>query len=182
MREGLGQSLMLEPVTAAHGDALHELFCLPAVYRYLADGSPPPRRITTQWIEKSRQDRAVTPAIGLFRLITETERIIGCVRTHLLAEPRTAELTYVLHPDFWGRGLATSMGWTAMQRAFDSGCVDTIIAGTDDPNTASRAVMERLGMRFLRHTRNPRWAGVEYVRHRDDPWPEPVPGPLPIRD
>jgi len=100
------------------------------------------------------------------------------VRTHFLDAPRTAELTYVLHPQLWGRGLATAMGWTAMQRAFDSALVETMLAGTDDPNTASVAVMRRLGMRFLRRTRNPRWTGVEYVRQVQDPLPDPVPATL----
>ena len=168
----------LVPVDFAHGDGLHELFCLPEVYRYLADGAPPDREITTRWIEKSFADRTITPDVGLYRLLSADDRILGCVRTHFLAAPRTTELTYVLHPEAWGRGLATAMGWTAMQQAFGSGCVDTMIAATDDPNTASVAVMRRLGMRFLRHTRNPRWSGVEYVRHRSDPWPDPVPRSL----
>ncbi|MGE0621398.1 MAG: GNAT family N-acetyltransferase [Pseudomonadales bacterium] len=166
---------------ASHGDQLHELFCLPDVYRYLADGAPPAREITSRWIEKSREDREVTPEVGLFRLLGESGRLIGCVRTHFLNPPRTAELTYVLHPDFRGCGLATSMGWTAMRRAFDSGHVDTVIAGTDDPNTASVAVMRRLGMRFRRKIQNPRWPGVEYVLERLDPWPTPVPRLLPMR-
>jgi len=52
------------------------------------------------------------------------------------------------------------------------------MAGTDDPNEASLRVMHRLGMRFLRRTQNPRWPGVEYVRQRADPLPEPVPRTL----
>ena len=116
--------------------------------------------------------------LGLDRLLAGDDRILGCVRTHFLTAPRTTELTYVLHPELWGRGIATAMGWTAMQQAFGSGCVDAVIAATDDPNTASVAVMRRLGMRFLGHTRNPRWSGVEYVRHRSDPWPDPVPRSL----
>lgn len=167
-------------VEIEHGDRLHELFGLPDVYRYLADGAPPARAITDRWLEKSFVDRERTPCVGLFELIDGEAGLIGCVRTHFLDQPETVELTYVLHPAFWGRGIATSMGWTAMCRAFDSGLVATVIAGTDDPNTASLAVMRRLGMRFLRRTQNPRWSGVEYVRHRDDPAPEPMPALLPM--
>jgi len=171
----------LTPAIHTDGDRLHELFCLPAVYRYLADGIPPARGITSRWIDRSEQDRRRTPAVGLFLLQENEEQIVGCVRTHFLDAPRTAELTYVLHPQLWGIGLATAMGWTAMQQAFDSTLVETMLAGTDDPNTASVAVMRRLGMRFLRHTRNPRWAGVEYVRQVQDPLPDPVPATLPMR-
>jgi RimJ/RimL family protein N-acetyltransferase len=159
----------------ADGDRLHELFVVPLVYRYLADGVPPARHITSAWIERSAQDRAQAD-VGLWLLVDADDRIAGCVRTHLLDALHTAELTYVLHPGLWGRGLATRMGWTAMQAAFDDGRIERVIAGTDDPNVASRAVMERLGMRFLRTTRNPRWTGVEYFRGRDDAPPVPVPG------
>jgi len=169
------ERFLLVPADDTDGDRLHDLFCLPDVYRYLADGIPPAREITSRWIEKSHMDRLRTPDVGLFLLMLDGERIAGCARTLFLDAPRTAELTYVLHPEQWGQGLATSMGWTVMQRAFDSGYFETMIAGTDDPNTASVAVMRRLGMRFLRRTRNPRWTGVEYVRGHDDPLPEPVP-------
>ena len=168
-------------VEDADGERLHELFCLPDVYRYLADGAAPDVAITRQWIRRSHAERQTVGGIGLRLLIDADDVLIGCVRTHLLEEPRTAELTYVLHPAVWGRGLATRMGWTAMQAAFDGGAVERIIAGTDDPNTASRAVMERLAMRFLRSTRNPRWRGVEYLRERRDPPPDPIPEFLTIR-
>ena len=170
----------LVPAPFEHGDRLHALFCMPEVYRYLADGAPPARAITDHWLEKSSLDRARTPCVGLFELLEGEDRLIGCGRTHLLEESGAAELTYVLHPDFWGQGLATMMGWTLMQQAFDSALVETMIAGTDDPNTASQAVMRRLGMRFHRHTQNARWSGVEYIRRADDPTPDPVPGTVPF--
>lgn len=175
------ENFFLKPADDPDGERLHELFCLPDVYRYLADGVPPARATTNRWLEKSHEDRGRTPCVGLFVLIEGRDRLIGCVRTHFLEQPGMVELTYVLHPDFWGQGLATSMGWTAMQRAFGSGLVDTMLAGTDDPNTASVAVMRRLGMRFLRRTRNPRWTGVEYVRQHHDPAPDPLPAILPMK-
>lgn len=173
-----GESFHLRLVTQADGDRLHQLFVLPPVYRYLADGVAPPRHITSEWIARSATDRAQAD-VGLWLLVDARDSILGCVRTHLRAEPLTAELTYVLHPDLWGRGLATRMGWTATVAAFNDGRIERMIAGTDDPNVASRAVMERLGMRFLHATRNARWAGVEYVRLRDDPAPEPLPALIP---
>ncbi|MEZ5559182.1 MAG: GNAT family N-acetyltransferase [Pseudomonadales bacterium] len=158
---------------------LHQLFCTPAVYRYLADGYPPPRSATEAWIQRGIDDQQ-RGDLGLWLLQNKPTGLAGCVRTHLLDAPETAELTYVLHPDWWGRGLATSMGWTATCHAFAGGRIVQMIAGTDEPNTASAAVMRRLGMRYLRATQNPRWPGVEYVRQRDDPPPDPLPSLLPI--
>ena len=77
------------------------------------------------------------------------------------------ELTYLLHPDLWGLGLATRMSHAAMMRAFEAGRVSTIWAGADVPNAASIAVMKRLGMRFRREVQYPMGAGVEYEIQAD---------------
>jgi hypothetical protein len=53
--------------------------------------------------------------------------------------------------------------------------IDSVIAWTDLPNTASLAVMRRLGMRFHKNVQYPLGAGVEYVLHRDDAAPLPAP-------
>jgi RimJ/RimL family protein N-acetyltransferase len=67
------------------------------------------------------------------------------------------------------------MAWTAINRAFLSLQIDSVIAGTDLPNTPSIAVMRRLGMRFHKDVQYPLGAGVEYVLHRDDKGPLPKP-------
>jgi hypothetical protein len=48
-------------------------------------------------------------------------------------------------------------------------------SGTDLPNTASLAVMRRLGIGFHKNVQYPLGAGVEYVLHRDDAGPLPKP-------
>lgn len=108
-------------------------------------------------------------------------RLGGCVRLEAQPELRSAELMYVLHPRHWGAGLATRMSWTVMQQALQGGSVDRIVAGADAPNTASVAVMRRLGMTFLRSVQYPAGPGVEYVFRRGDPAPSPLPQPIPTR-
>jgi RimJ/RimL family protein N-acetyltransferase len=77
-----------------------------------------------------------------------------------------AELVYALHPNFWGRGLATRMAVTVIRRGFESG-IARIVAGVDLPNTGSSAVLKRLGMRFSRDVTYPLGAGAEYELSRD---------------
>jgi RimJ/RimL family protein N-acetyltransferase len=67
-----------------------------------------------------------------------------------------------------------------MQRAFEAGHVEQIVAGADMPNTASVAVMRRLGMTFLRTVQYPLGPGVEYVYRHDDPAPMPLPTAIPF--
>lgn len=159
-------------------DALYELMCIPQVYRYLADNAVPPRSVLERWVERSHLDFEHS-GIGLWVLEDSTGQLAGCVRLDPNWEARSAELTYVLHPQFWGMGLATRMSWTVMQLAFSTGNIEHIIAGTDEPNVASLAVMRRLGMTFLRTVQYPAGPGLEYVSRRMDAAPIPTPEVIP---
>lgn len=159
--------------------ALHALACEPAVYRYLADNRPPERAVVEPWLDVPPEDRAA--GLGTWLLLGPEGALDGAVLLLRDAAPRTAELVYLLHPRAWGRGLATRMAWTVMARAFERGQVDAVIAGADVPNVASIAVMQRLGMRFLREVAYPLGAGVQYRRATDDPPPTPVPAALAVQ-
>lgn len=168
----------LRRVTDADTNALYDLMCIPAVYRYLADNAVPPRSVLEDWITRSHHDFTEC-GIGLWILEHSDGQLAGCVRLEADLAGRSAELTYVLHPQFWGFGLATRMSWTVMQLAFARSTIEQIIAGADDPNAASFAVMRRLGMTFVRHVQYPAGPGKEYLFRRSDPLPSPVPEPLP---
>lgn len=172
------QNWHLRRVTATDTNALHGLLCIPQVYRYLADNVVPPRSAVEHWIELSDRDFNDC-GIGLWVLEDGDGQLAGCVRLEANPADRSAELTYVLHPQFWGLGLATRMSWTVMQLAFSRGNIEQIIAGADEPNTASFAVMRRLGMTFLRAVQYPMGPGAEYVFRRTDPAPSPVPEVIP---
>lgn len=171
---------VLRPVADEDTDQLYALMCIPEVYRYLADGVVPPRAVLEDWIACSHTDFAAHH-IGLWVLEDNHAVLAGCVRLESQAGLRSAELTYVLHPQFWGSGLATRMSWMVMQHALQSGCFDQIVAGADQPNTASIAVMCRLGMTFLRFVQYPAGPGVEYVFRRGDPPPAQLPQPIVLR-
>lgn len=170
----------LRPAADDDADALHALLCVPEVYRYLADGTAPPRSAVEGWLARSHADFSAC-GLGLWVLEDDRACLDGCVRLEAQPELRSAELMYVLHPRRWGAGLATRMSWTVMQLAFQGGRIDRIVAGADAPNTASVAVMRRLGMAFLRSPQYPAEPGVEYVFRRGDPAPAPLPQPIQVR-
>ncbi|NJN52818.1 MAG: GNAT family N-acetyltransferase [Gammaproteobacteria bacterium] len=163
--------LYLRPVSADDEDTLHALFCMPDVYRYLADGAPPPLTATRAWMAASAKDFAAH-GYGLWLLLDAGE-LIGCVRLSTPAaedwvDGNTAELTYVLRPDQWGTGLATRMSESVIAHVFDAGRITRIIAGADGPNHASVAVMKRLSMTFARTATYPLGQGVEYLLRAQD--------------
>jgi RimJ/RimL family protein N-acetyltransferase len=179
MEEPNRDSWGLRPATLDDVDGLHALACEPLVYRYLYDGAAPDRELIARIVARAAEDAAGT-GLGLWILEGEGVRHGGCVQLQPGdMGPRCATLAYLLDPAHWRRGLATSMAWTAITRAFQTG-IDMVVAGTDAPNTASLAVMRRLGMRFLRDVSFPLGPGVEYVLSRGDPGPEPSPALLPM--
>jgi len=156
-------------------DGLHALASNPLVYRYLFDGVPPHKEFIAHRVAEGLANAGAT-GLGMWFLEDLSAQYAGCVELRPYPSPRSAELIYLLDPRYWGQGLALRMAWTAITHAFLSLQIDPVIAGTDLPNTASLAVMRRLGMRFHKDVQYPLGAGVEYVIHQDDvgPLPKPV--------
>jgi [ribosomal protein S5]-alanine N-acetyltransferase len=162
-------------------DGLYALATIPLVYCYLFDGEPPSREYMAQ---RLRQRVSDPPAgcFGLWFLQDGPHRYAGCVELRPYETSRTAEIIWLLHPDFWGRGLALRMAWSAIESAFASGQADAVIAGADTPNAASLALMRRLGMGFHRNVTYPLGSGAEYILHRDSVGPMPRPESILVDD
>jgi RimJ/RimL family protein N-acetyltransferase len=171
----------LRPADLIDIDGLHALAASPLVYRYLFDGAPPDKEFITRRVAESVANAGET-GLGMWFLENVPTRYAGCVELRPYPFSRSAELTYLLDPHNWGQGLALSMAWTVITHAFFSSQIDSVVAGTDLANTASLAVMRRLGMRFHKDVQYPLGAGVEYVLHRDDLGPQPKPVLIPLAD
>jgi ribosomal-protein-alanine N-acetyltransferase len=170
----------LRRMTIADVEALHELLAVPEVKHFLTDGIARSLDEVRAFHARSDADFAAA-GVGVWLLEDEAGVLVGCVWLQVDAPGRAAELSYLLAPGLWGRGLATRMGATAIREAFRSGSIDRVFAGADWPNTRSFAVMRRLGMRYARDVQYTVYAGEEYeIRIGDDSssWPES----LAIRD
>jgi ribosomal-protein-alanine N-acetyltransferase len=73
------------------------------------------------------------------------------------------ELMWFVDADHWRQGYATEMAREALRVAFAILELDAVVAQTVDVNHASRAVMEKLGMR---HERDVVHAGLPHVLYR----------------
>src|SRR5690606_27156062 len=62
-------------------------------------------------------------------------------------ENRTGDVGYVVHPDYWGYGLAEEAARALIEAGFTQLGLRRIVAFCDQRNKASARVMERLGMR-----------------------------------
>jgi RimJ/RimL family protein N-acetyltransferase len=80
----------------------------------------------------------------------ETGELVGagCIQ-HLAGKvEHPLEIGWRLRPDRWGRGYATEAARAMGSFAFDRLEISTLMAVAVPENTASRRVMERLGMRY----------------------------------
>jgi RimJ/RimL family protein N-acetyltransferase len=146
--------LRLRPITPDDADRLVTLDADPEVMRYITGGRPTPpdeaeriiaRSIGHRWVAFAHGDDAFVGWFGL-RPSAGLDR----------------ELGYRLRRACWGRGLATEGARALVDLAFAELDASRVWAQTMTVNTASRRVMERCGLRF--------------VRTFFTDWPEPIAG------
>lgn len=76
-----------------------------------------------------------------------TGRMIGdCGLQPLEHRGPEVELGYDLHPDTWGRGLATEAARAVMEQAFGPLGVDRVVAVVKPDHVASQRVLEKAGL------------------------------------
>lgn len=170
--------MRLRSATPQDKGKIYQLFCVPEVFEYLADGKKPPPSIASAWVNSAAADLAKYGG-GLWVLVDGVDLSVGGLVRLAGDDNGELELTYLLHPSLWGFGFATRMAHTVMKRAFGAGLVSTIWAGADAPNKASFAVMKRLGMQFRREVQYPLGTGMEYQMQAGEFDPARI-EPLPI--
>ena len=79
-----------------------------------------------------------------------------------VAGRRAVELPWSVVPERWGQGLATEAGAAAMDAAREWG-IDEVVAFTLTTNTASRRVMEKLGLEYAGEIEH---AGLPHALYR----------------
>jgi RimJ/RimL family protein N-acetyltransferase len=146
------ERLTLSPFAPEDVDELHELFTDADVRRHLLDDAV----VSREWVEEEilgSQARFLESGCGLWTLSDRAhDGIVGFAGFRPFFDPPELQLLYGLLPSQWGRGLATEAAAAAIDYAFGVLGLEEVRAATDVPNTASIAVLERLGMRERRRT------------------------------
>lgn len=160
------ERMKLRRLTQADTENLTVLDNDPAVMRFLGSGPPTPRAVIERetlprmlgcydrygglgyWVAESKRDGEF---LGWFEL-----------RPHRNGPFDNVELGYRLRREVWGRGYATEGAAAVIGKGFREFGVHRVFATTMAVNIASRRVLEKCGMRWVR------------TLHED--YPEPVPG------
>lgn len=88
---------------------------------------------------------AGTGAVWAMTLPTD-DQLVGAIGLRIEPEHRRAELGYWIGVPFWGRGYATEASRVVVAWGFDAADLHRISAHYLPGNTASRRVMEKIGM------------------------------------
>ena len=146
--------LRLRPLTLDDVDLLVGLDRDPEVMRFINGGKPSPRAEVEKIVRASlghrwvATDRSTDDFVGWFALFPTGDG--------------DYELGYRLRRKMWGKGLATEGAQALVAAAFERLNARRVWAQTMTVNAASRRVMKKCGLRYVR------------TFHLD--WPEPIEG------
>ena len=142
----------LEPLLAIHGD--------PEVVRYVPYG-PRDRDQVTEMLARKTGGTVVREEGQRLELAVELAgdgTLVGDVMLFLRSvEDETLDLGYVFAPGHGGRGYATEAVRALLDLAFRELGARRVAARVDTRNTASRRLLERLGVRQEAHLVEPGW-------------------------
>jgi ribosomal-protein-alanine N-acetyltransferase len=137
-------------LTSQDTNRIHHIWSDPQVRKYLWDDEVISGDHAASVIQSSTclfRERAFG-LWGVFPL--GTDDLIGFCGFWYFRQPPELELLFGLRPAYWGQGLATEAARAIIRFGFEELGFDRIAASTDAPNSASIAVMERIGMSFDR--------------------------------
>jgi RimJ/RimL family protein N-acetyltransferase len=133
---------------------LVELDSDPEVMRFINGGRPtPPDEIASDVLPAFLRYYERYAGFGFWAAVERpTGRFLGWF--HLRAAPESppgeVELGYRLRKSAWGKGYATEGSRALIEKAFAELGVDRVFATTMVVNVASRRVMEKAGLKFVR--------------------------------
>jgi [ribosomal protein S5]-alanine N-acetyltransferase len=139
------ERLVLRPVSVCDQAALLAHWTTPDVGRFLFDGGIMSADEVAEAIRDSAGDFAAA-GYGLWLIHEKDQKdLVGTAGLRPL-EDLGLEIFYSLVPGSWGKGYATEAARAVVEHALGPLGLPVVLAEVDEGNTASVAVIERLGM------------------------------------
>ena len=148
------ERLLLREMLTTDDAGMFELDSNPEVHRYL--GNRPVKNIDESlvYIENLRK-QYIENGIGRWAVILkETNEFIGWSGIKLIKDSinnhqNFYEIGYRFIQKHWGKGYATEAGLAFVDYAFNEMKVDALYAYADAGNSASRNILEKLGLQYV---------------------------------
>jgi len=161
--------LVLRRFTEDDVENLVELDSDPDVMHFINGGRPTPRReIASDVLPAFLGYYERFAGYGFWAAVEKSAgRFLGWFhfRPPTAAQPGEVELGYRLRRAVWGKGYATEGSRALIQKGFAEFGVQRVVAFTMVVNVASRRVMEKAGLRFVRTFHQP-WP--DYIEGQEE--------------
>ncbi|MFF8261206.1 GNAT family N-acetyltransferase [Streptomyces virginiae] len=145
------ERLLLDPYTPEDEDAFVALFQDTRVSQWMGDGP------ATEAEDRALFGRVFTKvyAEDLFDVwaVRRDGRLVGHAEIKRTDEVGGHELVYALAPGAWGSGLGTEIAEAVVRHAFEGLGLTEVYATVAAPNTASLALLTRIGFAHVRDVR-----------------------------
>ena len=136
----------VDRVCGGDGERIETLLLDPVVRRYLGGPATPERAAAIAEAATRDESGGCTRAVRLAR----SERLVGLLFLSPHHDGPDTEISYLFDPVVWGRGLAAETLRGVLSRAKGDLGLDRIVSETQEANTASRRLLESVGMRPVR--------------------------------
>ena len=162
--ELLTDRLTLRKMMVIDAQDMYEYACRSDVTKYLTWNPHPDRAYTKEYLQYLGNRYAA----GMFydwAIVYEPDcKMVGsCGFTAFNCPSDSAEVGYVLNPDYWGKGIASEALGRVLRFGFEDLHLHRIEAKFMMGNDASRHVMERCGMTFEGYLREAMLVNGSYV-------------------
>ena len=167
--------LLMCPITRDDLPTMLRFRSDPEVSRYLGG----PEMSTPEFIEKRMEfylDCYARYGFGMCALLSKEDaggEMIGWSGIQPLEDSGQIEVGYGFDRPHWGKGYATEAANAWLRYGFEAAGLARIVAVAAPENTASRHVMEKLGMRYERNERHYNSDCVLYAITREEFTPPP---------
>jgi RimJ/RimL family protein N-acetyltransferase len=137
--------VLVRPITAADCDALYAVYSDPEVMRYTSDPPFTDRALMAQFFASVQHGYRSGEYYEL-ALVRLPDTVIGTCSLHTFnAAEASAEVGFLLQRAFWRQGLMSEALVLLLQYAFERLQLCVVYADVDEPNTASRGLITKLG-------------------------------------
>lgn len=92
----------------------------------------------------------------------DTDKVIGTIQLVIDEVNKSAEIEFIIHPNYWNNGIATNIAKTIIKYAFKVLKLNRLAASIDSNNTAARMVLQNLEMKLEGVLRENRLVDGEY--------------------
>lgn len=141
------ERLIMRPLAESDVDKIFAMRSDEDIMRFIR--KPQGRDESLDWI-KLVSARWDTEKLGFCAVIEkETDKFLGWCGIWRLQETDELEVGYAIEKAYWGKGFATEAAEKFMQYAFEKLKTEKLVAVARPENTASRRVMEKLGMQYI---------------------------------